>query len=82
LSSAVMLLYHPRLLPYSLVRIKLGEILDSGKNLIRARIEPRTITLKGESLTDCAMVTFLYCGGEGDPTNIPAADSPLPPGAP
>jgi hypothetical protein len=62
LSRAVMLLYHPRLLPYRLVRIELGELLDSGKNRITARIEPRTFTPKGERFTNCATVTFLYSG--------------------
>ena len=63
-------------------RIELEELLDSGKNRIKARIKPRTFTPKGERFTNCATVTFLYFGGEGDRPNIPAADSPLPPWGP
>ncbi len=50
---------------HTLVRIELGELLDSGKNRIRVRIEPRTITPIGERFTNCATVSSLNMAERG-----------------
>jgi hypothetical protein len=60
--------------------IELREVLDSGKNRIRARIETRTFTPKSERFTNRAIVTFLYPkpGRAGSQW----LTTPSPPGAP
>ncbi len=60
-SSAVMLLYHPSALML-LYHPRLNLEKSSGKNRIRARIEPRTFTPIGEHFSNCAIVTIFYLG--------------------